>query len=230
MHLTFKIRVRLCGWIGWSESSLDARVILQVCPCSGSFRLTIVWTTAWQNQQNDMCAQRRLRSSWASTQSDQSLRWPHEKALGPWLTNYMHSEDDTVMILNRTTHSVEPDQTATESLDTLEDSDQPLFRLDGCPGWSQSSLDAQIILLVLSCGRSLLYLKLLCLKAQYVHSMIITATFWNVRMFWIFTASLMLYSIQHSINARKSPVYEISVVSLWSKILVSLSTPRLPLK
>ena len=24
------------------------------------------WATAWQNQQNDMCAQRRLRSAWAS--------------------------------------------------------------------------------------------------------------------------------------------------------------------
>ena len=30
------------------------------------------WATSWQNQQND-CAQRRLRSAWASAQSDQSL-------------------------------------------------------------------------------------------------------------------------------------------------------------
>ena len=29
------------------------------------------------------CAQRRLRSAWASTQSDQSLRCPHEETLGP---------------------------------------------------------------------------------------------------------------------------------------------------
>ena len=35
------------------------------------------------NQQNGMCAQRRLRSAWASAQSDQSLRCPHEKSLGP---------------------------------------------------------------------------------------------------------------------------------------------------
>ena len=27
---------------------------------------------SWQNQQNDLCAQQRLRSAWASTQSDQS--------------------------------------------------------------------------------------------------------------------------------------------------------------
>ena len=32
-----------------------------------------------------LCAQRRIRSAWASVQSDQSLRFPHEEALGPWL-------------------------------------------------------------------------------------------------------------------------------------------------
>ena len=30
-----------------------------------------------------LCAQRRLRSAWASAQSDQSLRCPYEEALGP---------------------------------------------------------------------------------------------------------------------------------------------------
>ena len=32
-----------------------------------------------------MCAQRRLRSAWASAQSDQSLRCPPEETLGPYL-------------------------------------------------------------------------------------------------------------------------------------------------
>ena len=36
-------------------------------------------------QQNGMCAQRRLRSAWASAQSDQSLRLPHDKSLCPYL-------------------------------------------------------------------------------------------------------------------------------------------------
>ena len=31
-----------------------------------------LWATSWQNQQNDFCAQRTLRSAWASAQSDQS--------------------------------------------------------------------------------------------------------------------------------------------------------------
>ena len=30
-----------------------------------------------------VCAERRLRSAWASAQSDQSLRCPHEETLGP---------------------------------------------------------------------------------------------------------------------------------------------------
>ena len=44
-----------------------------------------IWATSWQNQQNGMCAQRRLWSDWASAQSEQSLRCPHEESLGPYL-------------------------------------------------------------------------------------------------------------------------------------------------
>ena len=36
-------------------------------------------------QKTTTCAQRRLGSAWASAQSDQSLRCPHEESLGPWL-------------------------------------------------------------------------------------------------------------------------------------------------
>ena len=45
----------------------------------------IIWAASWQNQQNGMCTQRRLRSAWASAQSDQSLRCPHDESLGPQL-------------------------------------------------------------------------------------------------------------------------------------------------
>ena len=58
-----------------------------------------------------LCAQRRLRPAWASTQSDQSLRCPHEESLGPYLP--------------------------------VERTAKTLIRLGGCPGWSESSLDAQ---------------------------------------------------------------------------------------
>ena len=53
-----------------------------------------IWATSWQNQQNGMCTQRRLRSAWASAQSDQSLRslsaWTK---LGSLATHWAHSED-----------------------------------------------------------------------------------------------------------------------------------------
>ena len=84
-----------------------------------------IWAAAWQNQQNDLCAQRWLRSAWASAQSDQSLRCLHEEILGPYLS------------IERT---VKKNQ----------------IRLGGCPGWSESSLGAHVILLVLSCGGSFL--------------------------------------------------------------------------
>ena len=44
--------------------------------------LITIWATSRQNQQNGTCAQRRLRSAWASAQSDQSC-CPHEESLGP---------------------------------------------------------------------------------------------------------------------------------------------------
>ena len=69
--------------------------------------------TTWQNQQNDLCAQWRLRSAWASAQSDQSLRW----VLNGWLRTQAF-----FMWTAKT-----------------------LIRLGRCPGWSESSLDVQIV-------------------------------------------------------------------------------------
>ena len=43
-----------------------------------------IWATSWQNQQNYMWAQRRLRSAWASAQSDQSIRCSHEETSSPY--------------------------------------------------------------------------------------------------------------------------------------------------
>ena len=48
-------------------------------------QIPTIWASSWQNQQNELCAQRRLRSAWASAQSDQSLLCPHEESLGPKL-------------------------------------------------------------------------------------------------------------------------------------------------
>ena len=46
---------------------MQLHVILYTLSCSGP-----KWATSWQNQQKGRCVRRRLRSAWASTQSDQS--------------------------------------------------------------------------------------------------------------------------------------------------------------
>ena len=54
------------SWIIW-------QIKYEKCYWHMSFLATIRELWASQNQQNDLCAQRRLRSAWASTQSYQSL-------------------------------------------------------------------------------------------------------------------------------------------------------------
>ena len=44
------------------------------------------WATSWQNQQNGMYAQRRLRSAWASAQSD--IRVFAVRMKEPWVLSY----------------------------------------------------------------------------------------------------------------------------------------------
>ena len=54
----------------------------------------ISYMSRQQNQQYDMSAQRRRRSTWASAQSDQSFCCPYEETLhGPFTTYWVHSED-----------------------------------------------------------------------------------------------------------------------------------------
>ena len=69
-----------------------------------------------------MCAQRRLRSAWASAQSDQNQRCPPEANVGPKLPT-----ECTV---------------------------KTQIRMGGCPGWAESSLGTNVILLVLSLSGS----------------------------------------------------------------------------
>ena len=46
------------------------------------------WATSWQNQQNDICAQRRIRSAWASAKSDQRLRCRSVRMEKHWVLSY----------------------------------------------------------------------------------------------------------------------------------------------
>ena len=49
----------------------------------GDSQVHVISAASWQNQQKNMGPQRRLRSAWAYTQSDQSFRCLHEESLGP---------------------------------------------------------------------------------------------------------------------------------------------------
>ena len=118
-----------------SESALFAQTCLsEYLGSLGYFCIWAlnIWAASWQNQQNDLYAQWRLRSAWASTQSDYSLRHPHEETLGPQLS--------------------------------IECTVKTLIRLGRCPGWSESSLVAHVILLVLSCSGSFCIITSSCLS------------------------------------------------------------------
>ena len=64
-----------------------------ICACTFSW-LHRYWLTEKKSQMSHLmtkltkwlCAQWRLRSAWASAQSDQSLRCLHEESLDPWLS------------------------------------------------------------------------------------------------------------------------------------------------
>ena len=53
-----------------------------------------------KNQQDDLCAQQRLRLAWASFQSDQCLRCPSEESLGPWLP-FEHTVKTLIRLMHR---------------------------------------------------------------------------------------------------------------------------------
>ena len=59
----------------WSQNPEDmfSHDVAQILICF-SEHLNYNWAVTWQNQQNDLCTQQRLRSAWASAQSDPSLR------------------------------------------------------------------------------------------------------------------------------------------------------------
>ena len=78
----------ICFWeirkililLSWKKHNIYSYVFIWV---PSLFRADMKWVSAWENQQNGMCTQPRLRSAWASAQSDQILRWPHA-----WVLSY----------------------------------------------------------------------------------------------------------------------------------------------
>ena len=86
LHFRYELRVRYLPKSFHELYSKDKVTFYylydQVC-AFWIFSIVYIWAAAWQNQQNDLCAQWRLRSAWATAQSDQSLRCPHEETLDP---------------------------------------------------------------------------------------------------------------------------------------------------
>ena len=66
-----------------------------------------------------LSGQRSLRSAWASAQSDQSLRCPHEERLGPWLP-IKHTSKTSLLA-----------HTSSESKGTFRQKARPLAPLNG---------------------------------------------------------------------------------------------------
>ena len=84
-----KTRISL-GIIFMRTAKTLIRLFIPLHAFYSSFLLVPIVALPWDLLSRDMtkptkwvCAQRRLRSAWASAQSDQNLRCPHEESLGP---------------------------------------------------------------------------------------------------------------------------------------------------
>ena len=85
------IRGWMSKWLdrGWHFLPLSLDDYLDTCQTpkyENCYKCNKIWAATWQIQQNDLFAQRRLRSAWAITQCDQSLCCPQEETMGPWLS------------------------------------------------------------------------------------------------------------------------------------------------
>ena len=101
-----------------------------------------------------LCVQLRLRSTWASAQSDQSLHCLHEESLGPELP-IEHTAKTLIRLGICPGWSDQSSLSAWRSngsLATYKGTQLRLIRRGVCPGWSESSLGRQVILFVLSCS------------------------------------------------------------------------------
>ena len=85
LHHKLPLIIMNCHWSSsWTAIDLHHElplVCIMNCHWSASWTAIytlllsgfFIWAASWQNQQNDVCAQWRLRSAWASIQSDQRL-------------------------------------------------------------------------------------------------------------------------------------------------------------
>ena len=129
--------IRLCWCEAWSESSLGTQVILQVLVCSGSH-----FKMKQQRSGSIMFVQFSL-SEYLSQLMTKPTKW------------YVRPAKTQLSLTIRPVWS-ETSPSAWRKLGSLatECTAKTRIRLGGCPGWSESSLGTQAILLVLSWGGS----------------------------------------------------------------------------
>ena len=126
-------QVMLLGFLVWILAERDCQKLnhtslhraIQTHPF-----IILIWAASWQNQQNGMCVQRRLRWAWVSIQSDQSWLSVSEESLGP-----KHSPSMIRVFAAFMTKAL--------FLSYPLSAPRRLIRLGGCPGWSESSLHTQ---------------------------------------------------------------------------------------
>ena len=73
--------------VHWCDAYLKNNIYIYLMNCICPERRAVKMhnaATTWENIPSDICSKRRLKSACASSQSDQSLRCPHEKTLHPW--------------------------------------------------------------------------------------------------------------------------------------------------
>ena len=108
------------------------------------------WVEARQNQQNDMCALQRLESAWAlRVAKDLDLQTNSEAVAKANRSHDMTKPTKWLCAQRKLRSSAQSDQSLRcpheESLDLklpIGRTAKTLFRLGGCPGWSESSLGA----------------------------------------------------------------------------------------
>ena len=131
----------------WKHPRMHARTLGNKC---------FKWASAWQNQQNDLCVQRRLRSAWASN-------WSHadegkqnrlvycDRCI--WTAAWQNKQNDMCAQRRHPPSLIWVLAVRIETFGPqlpIERTAKTLISLGGCPGWSESSLGAYVILLVLS--------------------------------------------------------------------------------
>ena len=80
------VRMRRLAWTFAARigDKYQIRLTRPIWCCWFPYIIFIIWSRAWQNQQNGICVQRRLRSAWAAAHSDQYIMYIYVQDMFYW--------------------------------------------------------------------------------------------------------------------------------------------------